>query len=97
MGMDALLTPSIVRATAKSLGLEAARLDIHPTTHALVLTLLQRGRPIHIDVPTGRNFTRDEICELLITGNLPDGPGDPPAKSFTHLNAVPTIVGTSPP
>lgn len=90
MGMDSLFTPGIVRATAKSLGLEAARLDIHPTTNALVLTVLRHGRPIHIDVPTGRNFTRDEICDLLI--------GRPvPSCSDPHGSAQPAIAGTSPP
>lgn len=109
MGMDALFGPGIVRATVKSLGLTAARLDIHPQTHGLVLTVLQRGRPIHIDVPTGVTFTAEEICELFL-GKAPlerssldgqkkstIGQSDLPAKSFTHLNAVPMAVGSAPP
>jgi hypothetical protein len=89
MGMNSLFTPGIVRATARSLGLEAARLDLHPQTHALVLTVLHRGRPLHIDVPTGRNFTRDEICDLLI-GRPMSSCADP------HGSSPPTIVGAPP-
>ncbi len=75
MGMEALLlSPQALAGAVKLYGLKAARLDIHPVSADLVLSISRKGKIFHITVPTQRTFTADEICTLLIHGKLPDPP-----------------------
>jgi hypothetical protein len=95
MGMEAI-SPAALKTAAKLCGLTAARLDIDPTSQALILSVRQRGQVHHIDVPIGRTFYLDEICELL-TG----GPAHPRAiaRGPDPRRSAPigAIVGESPP
>jgi hypothetical protein len=65
MGIEQLLTPTIINATMAGMGLTAARLDYDRRTDILYLSLARHGQIHHIRIPIGITFTRDEICELL--------------------------------
>lgn len=95
MGMESLLSsPTAIRTVARALGLTAARLDIHPDTNALILSVAQGGHVHHIDVPIGQTFTADQICEIL-AGPSPAGEIPPDPAAPASVTAAP--AGVSPP
>ena len=102
MGMEALLSPATLAWGLKAAGITHGRLDIHPTTQALVLSIAQRGKVHHIDVPIGATFTTEEICDLLTRPPTAAAAADPhgvPCKPFGPDGPDYTvrILGKSPP
>lgn len=73
MGIRSLLRPSIIRATADSLGIHALRFDYHQPSATLFLTLIHAPgqSPDSIQVPLGRPYTITEISELLQEMKVP--------------------------
>ncbi len=97
MGMEALLaSPSALAAGVKLYGLKAARLDIHPESRELVLSYSRKGKIYQVRVPIGVTFTADEICTLLVGGQLPDPPRTGPNLPSTAAQIC-AIAAESPP
>lgn len=83
MGMDALFnSPAAVKLAAAAMGLTAARLDYHAPTKTLYLSIARHGQIEHIRLPSGRTFSRDEICDLLAGSAQTDRDAPGPASQL---------------
>jgi hypothetical protein len=76
---------------ATAAGIQAARLDVNPTSRAVVASVKIRGRVIQRELPTGRILTIDEILAMLF-------PGPQPAARSGHIHIeVETVLSDPPP
>jgi len=85
MAMDALLrSPAALKRAAASMGLTAARLDYCQADDTLYLSIARRGQIDHIPLPTGRTFSRDEICDLLAGHQIAESAPGPALVGAAH-------------
>lgn len=58
-------TPDLLEPLLKSAGIEAALLEYDPPSRHVVVALAIHGQSRFLCLPTGRKFTRSEICALI--------------------------------
>ena len=92
-GIESLLSnPAIVKAAAKSAGIQAVRLDYDPAAKVLWGCVLVNGKVTQRQIPTGRQIPLDEILAMLLPGPQPDAR---PAK--IHIEIETTLTDPPPP